>query len=459
MPVARRSIFCLLAFAWFCPAVSLAAPRTDRCVILVSVDGLANFYRHDPRADMPTLRRLAAEGAQSAGMLCSFPTVTWPNHTTLVTGVVPAVHGVIGNNYLDRSTRKPVALIPDPLFDKDQIVKVPTIYDAAHKAGLKTVGIIWPATRNAHSLDLTVPDMAGNDAWERYGTRSWLAELRSAGLPVDHHGAWVAQPAGGVQRDWLYVRMAREAIQKHSPNLLLIHLVETDHVEHRAGPRSDDAYWAVSYADDRIRDLLDAVEHSPLKGRTTIFICSDHGFFPITKDIRPNVVLTQLGLLGKGASGRREAFSLSQGGAAAVYILDDARRGEIAKQLREQLGHMEGVEAVFEPKDFGQIGQPRRDEDPHGADLWLAARRGYSFTDSDAGQNPVVPRETPGGTHGYLPQHEDLLATCVMWGAGIKPGTSLGTVSNLDVAPTIARLLGIELPTAQGKPMTAALAP
>jgi hypothetical protein len=114
-------------------------------VVLVSVDGLAGFYLDDPRADLPTLHRMAAEGARASCMLCSFPTVTWPNHTTLVTGVPPEKHGVIGNKYFDRSSGKSVALIGDASFDKDQIVKVPTIYDVAHEAGLKTAGVIWPA--------------------------------------------------------------------------------------------------------------------------------------------------------------------------------------------------------------------------------------------------------------------------------------------------------------------------
>jgi predicted AlkP superfamily pyrophosphatase or phosphodiesterase len=150
-------LFTLAAILGGCCATFLAAaePGKDRCVILVSVDGLADFYFDDPRAEMPTLRRLAENGARAAGMECSFPTVTWPNHTTLVTGVPPAKHGVLGNNYLDRQSAAPVPLIPDPLFDKDEIVKVPTIYDAAHRAGLSTSGIIWPATRNARTLDWT----------------------------------------------------------------------------------------------------------------------------------------------------------------------------------------------------------------------------------------------------------------------------------------------------------------
>jgi hypothetical protein len=181
-------------------SVVRAAPPQERCVVLVSVDGLAGFYLDDPRAELPTLRRLAREGARATGLVCSFPTVTWPNHTTLVTGVPPAMHGVVGNNYIDRATGKPVPLIVDPLFDKHEIVLVPTVYDVAHRASLKTAAICWPATRNADTLDLTAPDMP-DDAWMRYGTRSWLAELQEAGIPVDRHGDWVRAAGGGVQRD------------------------------------------------------------------------------------------------------------------------------------------------------------------------------------------------------------------------------------------------------------------
>jgi hypothetical protein len=95
---------------------------------------------------------------------------------------------------------------------------------------------------------------------------------------------------------------------------------------------------------------------------------------------------------------------------------------------------------------------------PHAADLWLAGKKTYSFSDSLDGDNAVVPRDARAGTHGYLPEHDDLLGTCIIWGAGVKPGVSLGKISNQDIAPTIARVLGIEMPTAVGKPLTAGLA-
>lgn len=441
--------------AMYCAGTTLAAePRADRCVILISVDGLANFYLDDPQADMPTLRRLIREGARAEGIVCSFPTVTWPNHTTLVTGVPPAKHGVLGNNYFDRETKKPVPLIPDPLFDKVEIVKSPTVYDVAHQAGLKTAGVIWPATRNAPTLDWTVPDMGGDEAWPTHGTRSWLAEMREAGLPVDKHGTWVRETSGGVQRDWLYTRMSRHVLEHHKPNLLLLHLVEVDHVEHRYGPRSPEAYWAVSYADDRLRDIVDAVESSPRKDQTTIIVASDHGFFPIERDICPNVLLRQAGI---NTADNRRVACVAQGGSCMVYILDETQREALTDDLTKRFAVVEGMQAVIPASQAHTIGQATPAADSRAPDLWLAAKSGYSFSATENGENIIVPRDSRGGTHGYLPDQPDMLGSLVMWGAGVKQGVTLKKASNMDVAPTMAKLLGVEMPSADGKVLTEAL--
>jgi len=433
---------------------SAAEPLQDGCVVMISVDGLANFYLDDPRAEMPTIRRLAREGARADGTVCSFPTVTWPNHTTLVTGVPPARHGVIGNDYLDRKSGEKIPFIPDPLFDKDEIVKVPTIYDAAHRAGLVTAGVIWPASRNARTLDFTVPDMAGDDAWPKYGTATWLDELRAVGIPIEKHGTWVKEAAGGVQRDWLYGRMAAHVLEKHAPNLLLVHLIELDHVQHKFGPRSPEAYWAVSYEDDRVRTIIEAASRSKHHEKMTIAVVSDHGFFPIEQEIRPNVIAKQLGLR---TADQKLVECVSQGGACGVYVLSDENRDEMISRLSKALEGVEGIDRIVGPEGFAALGQPTPDQDQRAPDLWLAARSGYSFSVSDAGDATVVPRSSRAGTHGYLPDQPDLLGTLVLSGFGIQPGTTLGKVSNQDVAPTLAHLLGVDLPTADGKVLTEAV--
>jgi predicted AlkP superfamily pyrophosphatase or phosphodiesterase len=424
-----------------------AAPQSDQCVIVVSIDGLANFYLDDPKAQMPTIRRLAREGARAQSMVCCFPTVTWPSHTTMVTGVLPAHSGMVGNSYFDRQTGKAVGLLDDPVLDKDQAVRTPTIYDVAHAAGLKTAAISWPATRNAKTLDWTMPDMSGA-GWEKFGTPSWLAELREAGIPVDSYRQWCSEPVGGVERDWLVTRMAMQLIDKHSPNLLLIHLVDTDHVQHRTGPRTPDLYWCASYEDDRIRDLVEAIQRGPMAGKTTLIVCSDHGFFPVTHEISPNVVLRKLGLIEMtdGKVGKQSAYCLSQGGSCGVYVLDDARRPAIIEQLRKELAAVEGVQAVFGPEQLAELGQPTPEQDPRAADLWLVGKRGYFFGGAVAGDKVVSSPTKLKGMHGYLPTEPDMLATCIVWGPGIKPGTDLGKIHETELAPMIARILGVEMP-------------
>jgi predicted AlkP superfamily pyrophosphatase or phosphodiesterase len=442
----------LFAFAVlaYCSNVSLtSAAHNDRCVVLVSIDGLAGFYLDDPQADMPTLKKMAREGARADGMLCSFPTVTWPNHTTLVTGVPPAKHGVIGNNFFDRKTGKTVNLILDPVYDKADIIRVPTIYDVAHDAGLKTAGIIWPSTRNAKTIDFNAPDMPKVEDWETYGTASWIQEMREAGIPVDRAEKWFKEPLGGVMRDWMYTRMFKHVVDNHGPQLIMIHLVEVDHVEHKFGPRTHEAYWAVKHADDRLSDLLATIENSPWAGKTTFFICSDHGFYTIRREIRANVLIKKLGLADK--SDAKRAWSVAQGGGCAVYVLDQPDREKVLTQLKEACAQLEGVTAVIPASDFAKIGQPTEAVDPHGADFWLSAKEGYSFSDNDTGDDMVTARESVGGTHGYLPEEPDLLGTCVVWGAHVKPGTNLGRMTNLDIAPTMAKVLGVAMPNVDGK--------
>lgn len=431
-----------------------AQAATDRLVILVSVDGLASYYLDDPKANMPTIRKLAREGAYARRMHCSFPTVTWPNHTTLVTGVTPGRHGVIGNNYFDRATQKSVPFIPDPLFDKDQIVKVPTVYDVVHDGGLKTAGVCWPASRNARTLDWTVPDIFEQDLFEKYSTPSLLAELREKGIPYQKQMEWCkAGNAGKPQRDWMYASIASHIIKTHKPNLLLLHLMSVDAFEHSSGRQSPEAYWAINDSDNRVRDVVDAVEAAGLKDRTTFIITSDHGFITYTNTVNPNVLLRKEGLLTTAGPTvkSRQAYCLSQGGGAFLYVLDSVNRDAIIARLKPKLAAMEGVEVVIDRKDFTKFGHLLPEQNPQEPDLMLAAKDGYSFSETAAGELEVTPSGSPKGTHGYSPWHPLMYASFVASGAGIKKGTTINEISGMDVAPTVAALLGREMKNVDGR--------
>ncbi len=446
----RLLLLLTLAFS----LVAAQAARKDRHVILISIDGLASYYFDDPKAHMPTIRSLAANGARAKRMKCSFPSVTWPNHTTLVTGVEPGRHGVIANNYYDRKTRKSVPFIPDPLFDKHEIVKTPTVYDVAHNAGLKTAGVIWPASRNAATLDWQLPDVFDQKIFESASTPSLLREFKAKGIPYEKQMEWCkAGNAGKAQRDWMYTRMAEHILTTHKPNFLAIHLVSVDAFEHGTGRNSPETYWACNDSDNRVRELIEATKAAGIYENTTFVVAADHGFITYANQIKPNVLLKQKGLL-KSAGPRvveQKAYSLAQGGAAMIYILDEANRAEIAKTLAADFAKVEGVEAVVEAKDFASVGQLPPDQDPRSPDLFLSAKDGYSFSGSANGDDLVSPTPGPRGAHGYLATHPLMYANFVISGAGVKKGVVLDEVDNNDVAPTIGALLGTPMKNVDGR--------
>jgi len=442
-------------------AAALAAPAEH--VILVSIDGWAHHYFDDPKCHMPAVKALAANGVRARRMECSFPTVTWTNHTTLVTGVHPGKHGVLANEYFDRATRKKVPLIPDPLFNKDEIVKTPTIYDAAKAAGLTTAAVIWPASRGAKTLDWTVPDVFEQELFERYGTPSLLEEARAAGIPIEKQMEWCKLGnAGKAQRDYMYAQLATHIIKQHKPNFLAIHLVSLDAFEHAHGRQVPEAYWAANDSDNRVADLIRATEEAGIRDKTTFIITTDHGFVTFTKSINPNVLLRQEGfvksVLGKSLAPDSPVFAMAEGGACFVYVLDAANRDSILQQITPKLAKIEGVSGVVEAKDFAsKLHHLTPDQDGREPDLVLLAGDGYTFTDSLADNEVIIPNDPPKGAHGHFQLDPNLYGGFVMSGAGVKAGVVLEEMKNIDVTPTMAKLLGIPFPDADGKVLIEAL--
>ncbi len=450
-----RAAFLLLLCSLCTVAASRGAtPQKDRHVILISLDGMAHFYMNDPKAQVPTLRKMAAEGASAGRMVCSFPTVTWPNHTTLVTGVVPAKHGMLSNSVFDRAEQKNVVYLCDPVFDMSEVVKAPTVFDIAHKAGLTTAGISWPATRNAKTLTWTVPDMMIQELFEQYSTPSFLTECREAGIPVDKQGEWAKDRVGGkAPRDYMYTQMVRHLLEKHQPNLTVLHLVSADSNQHSTGRQSPEAYYSVNDVDGHVRDLIDAVDAYGLKDKTTFIVTADHGFRTYTKSIQPNVLFRKEGLvsaIGGKVTGRK-AWCLSEGGSAFIYVLDDANRAAIVADIKGKLAAMEGVDWVREPAEYAKLGFPTPDADRRSPDLLMSAKDGYAFGETAGGEDFITPTEGVKGTHGYDPNLEDMGAIFIAWGAGIKPGSKLDVMNNTDVAPTMAKLLGLDMPNVDGR--------
>jgi predicted AlkP superfamily pyrophosphatase or phosphodiesterase len=454
MNLHRQISITVLLISVFCATTRAADLATDHIVVVMSVDGLANFYLDDRAAEMPTIRKLAAEGAIAAGMQASNPTVTWPNHTTLVTGVSPARHGVVGNNFFDRAAGKKITVIWDPDFDKEQIVKAPTIYDVAKAAGLTTAAVHWPASRNAKSLDWAVPDCSKPELLAKYSTPVVLDEAKAAGIDlINDADGKPRRRTESTEEDQRFLDVFKLILREHKPNLALFHVLNVDYTEHKAGPRSAEAYNAIKAADDQVRQVWETLQQN-FPDKATLFVVSDHGFSLNKTRVAVNPILEKAGLLqvvGDRVTGG-DVTSIVQGGSVLLYINDVGNRDAIEQNLRQAFANVEGVDKIIDASEFADygIGNPQRDQ--HAPDMVLFAKLGYFFGDSAAGK-----KTESKGTHGHDSHLPDLRAVFVAAGAGVKPGITLGVINNTDVAPTAAKLLGLKMPDIEGKPLVEAL--
>jgi predicted AlkP superfamily pyrophosphatase or phosphodiesterase len=435
-----RRFAILLAFAL---AAFAQRPARERMVVVISIDGFSASALDDPYLPLPTLRRLVREGARAQAMISVNPTVTWPNHTSMVTGVDGRKHGLLFNGVPVRRDREPVRI--EPWIDKAEMVLAPTVYDLAHEAGLTTAQVDWVAVHNAKTITWAFPEVPPVDG-------PIVREMITAGLVAQNDIAeFRKKPI--TWRDDIWLQAAIHILTKHRPNLMLFHLLNTDSAQHTYGPGTLAGNTALAYADSRVQQLHAALRANGLLDRVTFIIVSDHGFRAVKRTIRINAMLRSRGLI-RDENGKIvcDAWAVPEGGTAMVYVTNSSRRSEIAGQLQPLLAALEGVDRVLAPADFPQYGYPDPATSARMSDLVVSAKDGYGFSGADQGDVVVnVPGPFPSGSHGFLNTDPMMRALFIASGASIRRGVKLGIIPNLDVAPTIAALLGLEMKQIDGK--------
>lgn len=446
-----------LRFATLLVAITLCAstrsdaqaPRTppnSNHVVVISLDGFPAWAMDDPYLPVPTLRRLAASGASARTMRPVDPTVTWANHTSMITGVTPGQHGVIFNGLLIRKPGE--APVVEPWRDKREMVLRRTLYDAAQEKGLTSAQVDWVAILNAPSITWEFP--------ERPDPKGAVAqETVEAGI-LTQADLEAFGSKNILWRDRIWTMAAAHIIRRHRPNLMLVHLLNLDSTQHRYGPRTPAAMTAMALLDAQVATILQAVQDSGTGPRTTVFVVSDHGFKAVKRQIRPNAVFAKEGLLKVegGKVVRAHVYSVPEGGSALVYVTVPDDSGALLAKAQAVLAGVEGIDLFVEAPEFSKYGLPAPTETGQMGALMLTAREGYAFTADSA--EPAVVDAPPGslGSHGYVASDPDLQALFIASGRGIKPGVTLDSVSNLNLTPTIARLLNLQMPEANERVLT-----
>ena len=181
-----------------------------------------------------------------------------------------------------------------------------------------------------------------------------------------------------------------------------------------------------------------------MSDRTTLIVVSDHGFKGYTKQIRPAVALAAAGLADK-------VYVLPEGGSAYVY-LDKSQAAELVPKTIQALAGVEGIDRIITHDGFAALGLAQPDRDPQMYQLLLTAKSGYAFSGATGGPVTAATPQQAGG-HGYLASDPEMDAVFIATGPSVRVGANLGRISVIDIAPTIANLLGVKLPTARGKPI------
>ncbi len=433
------------AFAVLCAQRAAAEP-----VLLISIDGLqpADVIDESRGFSAPNLRALMTAGAYATGVRNVLPTVTYPNHTTLITGVAPSVHGIANNTTFD-----PLQKNQGGWYWYETDIRTPTLWDAVKTKGGVVASVRWPVSVGARAIDWNIPEVWR--AWtpddlklvEALSTPGLVAELeKSTGTPA---AAMFSQEVDG---DLARAKFAAAIMTEKRPQFMTLHLISLDHFEHEDGPGSDKAKATLSALDAAVGDLVAAARRA--QPDLVVAIASDHGFARITQATNLYVPFVEAGLISYDAEKRRvtgwEATPWGASGSAAVVLArpkDKKLRKKVAALLKQlQADPALKIARVIDAKEIARMGGAKN------ASFWVDFEPGEAFM----GYNFTGPAVTPAGsmgTHGFLPDNPEMRASFFISGAPAPAGRNLGEIDMRDIAPTLAKILGVSLDGATGEPL------
>jgi predicted AlkP superfamily pyrophosphatase or phosphodiesterase len=386
-------------------------PPISSHVILIAIEGLRSDFvtgAESKRLNIPTIQALRSRGSYAVGIESVFPTQSVPAYASMITGSPPADHGLTSDYSFDQESAS-ISVEPHKLAGE---IKIETIFDLARRANLVTAAVGFPG----------------------------------AGAPIMFDQSDVAA-------DFVKAAAAAEIIERHCPNLLMVNFTSFDEAQRRYGLLSAESIKAMEAIDDFVKKIIDAAEKFEMAEEATFILVSDSGSSKIEKEFNPNVLLAKKGWLTSDSRGRVTswlAVAQSFGGSAGVFVKDPKDE----KFIRE-------VETFFtqqaEKPDspiWRIITRPEATKlgaDPRVA-LYLDAAPLYAITAKTTG-SPItnLSKGADRAVRGYAPSRVEMRALFVIAGKGIKSGAQTPYARLIDIAPTVARLLGLEMKTARGR--------
>ena len=440
----------LLALPFLLLAIASGNRAIAASLLMISVDGLKPEYVLEADAHglkIPFLRSLMQGGAYARGVTGVWPTVTYPSHTTLLTGLSPAEHGIYNNLEFD-----PKNTFANAWYWYAQQIRVPTLWQAAHEAGLSTASIGWPASVGATAVDFLIPEF-----WR-------VARLTDVDPSDALLLAAISRPEGLLQKmqarlgpymrgndpsppgDAIKTRFALDIIKTQKPKFMTIHLSSLDEEQHGHGPFSAEVNADLELIDGQLAQLFAASRANDPKA--IALVVSDHGFVQITHKVNLMQPFLRAGLLQSGGAWKAQPWS---GSGMAAVMLHDPGDSQTERQVRDLLQALKadpsnGIAEVLERDAIKQRGAF-----PDASFLVVMKLGYYALADATSPLLSDV-QGTP-GSHGFSPEYPEMRAAFFIAGPGIARGRDLGLIDMRQIAPTVAELLGVRLRSASQTPL------
>jgi predicted AlkP superfamily pyrophosphatase or phosphodiesterase len=407
--------------------------QTAKHVIFLTIDGFRPDFYLDSEWQTPNLHALMNDGAYAKGVNSVFPSMTYPSHTTIVTGVQPAKHGIFYNNIFtpDGAPQQP--------YWQDSSIHAPTIWKAAKEKGMTVASLYWPVSANA-PVDYNIPDIGGlGDAVrEQYSLpRGFYAEVKK-----EVFGGVDKIDAGKNQN---IAKIAAYVIKKSKPELMTIHVFSVDGAEHAVGRSGTRVQEAVADADAAVGIIVDALKAAGIWESTVLLVGGDHGFYDVKKTISPNVWLKEAGLINDLKTGDWKAQFNSVGGSAYLYLKNPADKttaNKVKSLLEAQPDSVKQYYRIISREQLNKGGY-----NPNVA-FAITGEHDAAFSSASTG-NAVKPGK--GGTHGHFPDTHNIRTGLIAHGPGIRKGAVIEEMNLRDMTPIMVKLLGIPFPKVDGK--------
>lgn len=416
-------------------------------VIIVSFDALSTLD-FNSICKLPNFKKYIEKASYCKNVYSVYPSLTYPAHATIVSGKYPKNHGVI-NNTLVQPERK----IPDWFWYR-KYIKGDTFYDKAIEKGLKVAALLWPVTAKS-KIQYNLPEIFANRPWQNQILVSLMSGSPIYQIKLVKRFGHILKGIQEPELDNFVHESVLYTLDRHMPNLMLIHYTDLDSQRHHHGFYSKEANEALQRHDKRLGDIIAMLKKKGVYEDSAVILLGDHASMDENKVIRINSMFKKLGLLSVDSKDNIvnwKALAKTCDGSSYIYLKDKAMSDLIYTKLLEFNKTNENcIKAIYNSKEAADLGADSN------CNFMLEAAKGYYFVDEASGSYigniKATAKDNPYtlATHGYLPTIEDYTTMFFASGKGIKPRAVVDSMNLVDEGPTIAKLLGCKLNSPDGK--------